>query len=85
MEEELTPREQLTEKVKFLKEKYADAINDIALNYGKDVGVAYDMLISIPRALILGEEPLYSTDIDLDYDELKADYLDYLEICKKLI
>lgn len=81
----MTPREALTEKVKFMKEKYADAINDIAVNYGKDLGVAYGMFLAIPRALIVGEEPLYSTDIDLNYDELREDYLDYLEACKKVL
>lgn len=81
----MTPREKLTEKVKLMKEKYADVINDIAIKYNKDVGVAYSMFLAIPRAMLLGQEPLYKTDIDLNYDELCNDYLDYIEVCKQVL
>lgn len=80
-----TPREELTEKVKFMKEKYADAINDIAVKYDKDLGVAYGMFLAIPRAMLVGLEPLYTTDVELDYDELLNDYIDYNSVCKKVL
>ena len=81
----MTDREILTEKVKAMKEKYADVINDLAVKYGKDVGVAYGMLLSIPRSIVIGLEPLYKTDVELDYDELLNDYIDYVDACNKVI
>ena len=81
----MTDREILTEKVKAMKEKYADVINDLAIKYGKDLGVAYGMLLAIPRAILVGLDPLYVTDIEINYDELVNDYLDYIEACNKVL
>lgn len=81
----MTPREKMAEKVKEIKEKYADVINDLSVKYDKDVGVAFFYLIAIPRAVIIGEAPLYSADIEYNLDELCEDYIEYLELAKEVL
>lgn len=78
-------RKLLEMKEKELQEKYADVINDIAVANGVTMDVAFCMFLAIPRALMLGLTPAYQTSIELNYAELKNDYLDYLELCKKVI
>ncbi len=62
------------QKKEEMQEKYADVINDLAVKYGVDMGVAFDHLTAIARANMLHEEALYSTDIEYDLDELVDDY-----------
>ena len=81
----MSAREELKLKVQELKAKYADVINDLAIKYGVDVGVAYSMFLAIPRAMMLGQEPAYNTDLPVNYEELFEEYLDYLAICHKVL
>ena len=69
-------KEKLAEREKEFQEKYADIINDLCVKYGKDLGVGYDMLKAIARAKILGQEPLYSTNLEFDLEELLNDYVE---------
>lgn len=73
-EEVLKLQEDYAKKSDEMREKYADVINDLSIKYDKDLGVAFEMLKAIPRAIIVGLEPLYSTTIELDIDELIQDY-----------
>lgn len=74
MEEEITLHEKIEAKRAEMKEKYADIINDLATKYEKDLGVGFDMLCAIPRAVELGEEPLYTTELEYNADELMKDW-----------
>ncbi len=74
----------MDEKVRELKEKYADVINDLSLKYDKDAGVAFDMLIAIARAKVLGLEAAYETNIELDEEQLRKDYIEFLDEAKKV-
>lgn len=67
-------QEEYAKKKDELREKYADIINDLSIKYDKDLGVALEMLESIPRALVLGLEPKYDTTIEFDAEELIQDY-----------
>jgi len=62
------------------KEKYADVINDLAVKYGVDLGVGYDMLCGIARGVIYDVEPLYVAEIDYNKDEMVKDYQELLNI-----
>jgi hypothetical protein len=72
--EELTNNDKYEQKSKEMREKYADIINDLSVKYDKDLGVGFEMLKAIARANIIGEEPLYSTNIEFDLKELVEDY-----------
>lgn len=74
----------MDEKVREMKEKYADVINDLSIKYDKDVGVAWDMFKAIARAKTFGLEPMYTTNIELDEEELKKDYREFLELAEKV-
>ena len=69
-------KEKLAEREKEFQEKYADIINDLCVKYDKDLGVGCDMLKAIARAKILGQEPLYTTNIEFDLEELLNDYVE---------
>lgn len=82
--EEKTARELWAEKNAEMREKYVDAINDIAIRQGKDVGVAFEMLKAIARAEVMGEEPLYATEVELNMDELVEDYRELLRLSNEV-
>lgn len=67
--------ERLAEELETFRAKWADVINDLAVKYGDDLSVAEEKLKAIARATILDEEPQYSTDLDIDLDDLVADYV----------
>ncbi len=59
--------------------KYGDVIRQIAINNGKDLGVAQDMLKAVAR----GNEE-YAKGIEIDIEELKKDYAVLEELSKKI-
>lgn len=74
----------MDEKVREMKEKYADVINDLAVKYDKDVGVAWDMFKAIARAKTYGLEPMYTTNIELDEEELRKDYMEFADLALRV-
>lgn len=82
--EEKTARQKYADKAAEMKEKYKDAIYDIAIRQSKDVGVAFEMLKAIPRAILHNEEPLYATEVDLNIEELTNDYLELLGLSEEV-
>lgn len=79
----MNAREELTKKVEEIKEKYKNVINDLSMKYDKDISVAFYMLIAIPSAIVIGEKPLYETDVEYNVDELVNDYFEYLNLIRK--
>jgi len=63
--------------------KYADIINDLCTKYDKTTDVGFDMLIAIARANKENLEPEYSTDLELDMEELRKDYEEYLGLAEE--
>ena len=51
-----------------IRQKYSKAIYDIAVKWGVDLGIGFDMLKAVARG---GN---YAEGIELDIAELKADY-----------
>ena len=76
--EGLDLREQYAKKVEEMKEKYNAAIIAIAQKQGVDVGVGFDMLKAVARG---GN---YAEGIDLNVEELKADYTELLAISEEI-
>lgn len=76
--EGLDLREQYAKKAEEMKEKYNAAIIAIAQKQGVDVGVGFDMLKAVARG---GN---YAEGIDLNVEELKADYTELLAISEEL-
>ena len=63
--------------------KYVDIINDLCTKYDKTTDVGFDMLIAIARANKENLEPEYSTDLELDMEELRKDYEEYLGLAEE--
>lgn len=61
-------RMKLAQKNAEFREKYKDQIYAIAMKWGVDMGIAFDMLKAVARG---GN---YAEGIELDIAELKADY-----------
>ena len=61
-------------KVKEMKEKWADVINDLSVKDGVDVGVAYDELNAIAYANLFNEPVKYQANIEFDLVDLIKDY-----------
>ena len=59
--------------------KYADVIKAIAIKNEKDLGVGADMLKAVAR----GNEE-YGKDIEINLEELKADYEELENLSKKI-
>ena len=74
--------ELLTNKRNEIKEKYADAINDLCVKYDKTVDIGFDMLIAIARAKKEELEPEYETEVELDMEELLKDYEEFAKIAE---
>lgn len=72
-------RQKIAEKKQEIKEKYADLINEIASVQLVDAGVAFDMLLAICRG---GD---YKGDLEIDTDELKADYAELVGYEEELL
>ena len=70
-------KNEYAEKEKAFKEKYHDAIYNIAELQGVDVGVGYDMLKAIPR----GAE--VKCDVELDKKALFEDCAELYMLSKK--
>ena len=66
-------------KTEEMKEKYHDAIYAIGMKRGVDMGVAFDMLKAVARG---GD---YAEGIELDVDELKADYAELAAISEQIL
>lgn len=79
-----TARELYVEKANEMKEKYADVMNDLLVKYGGTVDRGFEYLKAIPRAIVLGEEPLYATEVELNMDELVADYKELLRLSNEV-
>ena len=58
--------------------KYSKAIYDIAVKYGVDLGIGFDMLKAVARG---GN---YAEGIELDIAELKADYFELVCISDEI-
>lgn len=71
-------RKEYAEKEIAFKEKYAEAIKNIAELQGVDLGVGYDMLKAIPRG---GE---YKCEVELNKEELFEDCAELFELSKKI-
>lgn len=71
-------KKEFAEKEVAFKEKYAEAIKNIAELQGVDLGVGYDMLKAIPRG---GD---YKCEVELDKEELFEDYAELYELSKKI-
>ena len=71
-------KEKYAAKTQEMKEKYADVINEIAAINVVDVGVAFEMLKAVCRG---GE---YAGDLEFDFDELKKDYDELVEISMQI-
>ena len=76
--EGLDLREQYAKKAEEMKEKYNAAIIAIAQKQGVDVGLGFDMLKAVARG---GN---YAEGIDLNVEELKADYTELLAISEEI-
>lgn len=72
----MSVKEEYIKKMYEIQEKYKPVIVDLCIKYDKDLGVGYDMLIAIARAMAIEEEPLYETNVEYDADELLKDYLE---------
>ena len=70
--------EKYAQKEKEFEEKYADLINEIAVLNGVDLGVGRDMVYAIARG---GN---YQGDIEINIDELVADYKELEAISIKI-
>lgn len=71
-------KKEYAEKEIAFKEKYAEAIKNIAELQGVDLGVGYDMLKAIPRG---GE---YKCEVELNKEELFEDCAELYELSKKI-
>ena len=72
--------EEYIKKSEEIRTKYKDVIDALARKYDKDVGVGYDMLLAIGRAILHDEEPLYSQEeVELDTGELFDDYCELIK------
>lgn len=71
-------KKEYAEKEVAFKEKYAEAIKNIAELQGVDLGVGYDMLKAIPRG---GE---YKCEVELNKEELFEDCAELYELSKKI-
>lgn len=83
--EELTAKEKVTLKEREMKEKYADVINDLLVKYGGTVDKGFEYLKGLARALLFNEEPLYTTDIEFNKEELIADEKEFLLLSEQSI
>lgn len=61
-----------------IREKYNQAIYDIAVKNGVDMGIAFDMLKAVARG---GN---YAEGIELDIAELKKDYFELASISQEI-
>lgn len=72
------------------KEKYKDVIKNIAINRNVDLGIGMDMLKAIARVELdpkLKDDENYvdySENVEIDKEELKADYAEILELSEKI-
>lgn len=66
------------EKVKELKEKYSDVINNLLVKYGGTTDRGFDYFTAMVRGWIYGGDVLYETDLAVDKEEIIKDYIDYL-------
>lgn len=71
-------KKEYAEKEVAFKEKYAEAIKNIAELQGVNLGVGYDMLKAIPRG---GE---YKCEVELNKEELFEDCAELYELSKKI-
>lgn len=74
----------MDEIVAKFKEKYADVINDLLTKYGGTIDKGFDYLLAMLRAWENGEEPLYTTELEVNREEMLADYKEYLNIAEKV-
>jgi len=77
--EGLDLHELYAKKTEEMKEKYHAAIYAIGMKQGVDMGVAFDMLKAVARGAN------YAEGIDLNLDELKADYAELAEISEQIV
>ena len=73
-------REELHKREAEFEEKYADVINDLGVKYNTPNGVDY--LKAIARGVIYNVEPLYSTEIDYNKDEMVEEYREIERLSK---
>lgn len=71
-------KKEYAEKEAAFKEKYKEAICNIAELQCVDIGIGYDMLKAIPRG---GE---YKCEVELDKEELFEDCAELYSISKKI-
>lgn len=72
-------REKIVAKKEEIREKYADVINEVAVQNKVDCGVAFDMVLAVARG---GE---YTGEIEFDKEALKKDYAELVELEEELI
>lgn len=72
-------KKEYAEKEVAFKEKYAEAIKNIAELQGVDLGVGYDMLKAIPRG---GE---YKCEVELNKEELFEDCAELYVLSNKIL
>jgi hypothetical protein len=65
-----------------MEEKYADVINDLCVKYEKTTDIGFEMLKAIARAKKEEQEPEYTTDLELNMEELMKDYNEFLELAE---